>query len=664
MAKYTTKLTVSIILLLSFTMLAFGQALPIPGAGSGGGSGAGGGSGSGPIPPPRESKPAPAKPAEEKVTMSLAGVKIGSILTLIADREQKPIICEDAPIKDQTFSIIPPAFEVLASKYDEILDIILASTLRAKGYTIIRGDQVWKIVKVGEAKDHPTKINPGNDIDKLPNNDDVYTQMIKLDYADAQTVATQLGALKGRPDASYIALPDANTLIITDYASNIKRYGEIIKMIDLKTDPFLTEIRKLNYASSSFVKNNLDQYVQALQQSIKPRPGVTPPTPARVLFDERTNSVIIIAQEKDMKQLIRMVDMFDSKPTKDTEYNIIKVVNTNAEDVAKIVESIFQKQLQALQTSLKPSERTVSISPEKSTNSLIITAPASIYNDMLDLIKKLDAKKMQVLLEVVIAELTDEKMVQLGVELGSMKNPTDKIGGFGSTGMGMSTFDPATGLRTPSIPSVEEVGGSLTLGLWKKERLSIPFLLQASQKDSGVDLKAAPVLLTNDNAEASINMSDMAPYFTSTWNGAQTQTNFGGYVQAEIKLKITPYISEEDYIRLVIEQTSEQFLGTPSQSTPKTARTAKTTVTVPNKDTVVIGGLTRETKTKKISKVPLFGDIPLLGYLFRHTTDSIQKTHLCIFIKPNIMKESAELVKKSIEIREELERKKEPNGKK
>jgi len=599
------------------------------------------------------------KPIPLEATINLANIQVGSLLSVIAEREKRPIICEDAPIKIATFNIIPPEFKVPIDKYNSIMDSILDTTLRMKGYTLLRTDPIWKVVKISEAPQHPALISPLSDIEKLPGDDRVVTQVLQLKYADAQTLSAQLGLLKGR-DASYVPIVETNTLIITDYASNIRRCYDIIKTLDQEGATYQTEIRKLEHASATFVKTNLDQYLQAKQQSVRQRPGV-PQLQSRVLFDDRTNSIIVIALEKEMQPIIKMIDMFDSDISKkETNYYVYKVTNTLAEDVAKIINAIYTKQLAPLQASLKPSDRTISIEPDKNTNSLIINASPAIYEDMLKLIKSIDVKKMQVLLEVVIAELTDEKMVQLGIELANIKDPSDKLRGFGGTTTGISK--PEGDGKTPVVPSVKDAGASLTMGLWKDTKYDIPFLLQASQKDSGVDLKAAPVLLANDNSEATINMKDMAPFFTTTYpggTGQPAQTTFGGYVEAKIELKITPFINKDDnYVRLTIEQTSEQFLGNPGQDVPKSSRMAKTTVTVADKDTVVIGGLTRETKTKIVSKVPFFGDIPLLGYLFKHTSDSIRKTHLCIFIKPNIMKEFSDLVKKTAEAQEKLDKEK------
>lgn len=151
----------------------------------------------------------------------------------------------------------------------------------------------------------------------------------------------------------------------------------------------------------------------------------------------------------------------------------------------------------------------------------------------------------------------------------------------------------------------------------------------------------------------------MIPYDTKTLSpdGNITSITFGGYLDASIKLKITPHISENDYLRLEIEQTVEQFFSSAySETRPgKTTRNAKTTVTIPDKDTVIIGGLTRDTVGKTMKKIPLLGDIPLLGVLFRWTKDETKKTHLCIFITPGIIKQFTDLIEKTEEQKKPLE---------
>lgn len=615
--------------------------------------------GSGGTPPDAAKTTTPPK----MIPVTIGGVQITSFLRYVAERSNKIVLGDIDQIKGQTFNTMPEKFEVPEDKYDSVVNSILDTTLRMKGYTLLRTEPVWKMVKIADAAEHPAVVNAPSNIENLPADDRIVTQVIQLKYIEGATISNYLGPLRSKGmSTSYLIIPENNTVIITDYASNIRRYWEIIKMVDQEGTVFQTETRQLKNTSATMVKTNLDTQYIPLRFSTKPR-GTMPSAQPRVFADERTNSLIIISQEKDMPEMLKIIDVFDAEaPKKENDYYIYKLTNTNAEDVQRILDAVFkQPLLTALGTSIKASEKTVSIQADKSSNSLIISAPKAMYEEMLELIKKIDVRKMQVLLEVIIAELTDEKMVQLGIELASVTEPSSNLGGFGGTSTGISTFD-TTGGKVPIIPNATEKGvGSLTIGAWKDTRYNIPFLMQAAQKDSGINLKAAPVLLANDNTEASIVMSDQAPYFTTTYPGGvgqPAQTAFGGYVSAEINLKITPIISENNYVRLAIEQKSEQFLGDPDQKTPKTTRTAKTTVTVPDKDTVVIGGLTREVTSKTVSKVPLLGDIPLLGYLFRRDTDSVRKYHLCIFIKPNIMKEFSELLKETKATEKILEEKK------
>jgi len=658
----SNKLTVFIcIMALSATLCLAGFAQDTPpkteGAPASGGSGASGGT------PPVAEKTTPATPKE--IPMNLAGPQIGSFLEYIAGRENKLIMYDDNAnaLKTQKINIIPESFKVPIDKYDSILNSIIDAQLRMRGYTLLRIDPVWKIVRIEQAREHPGVVGSPTDIAKLPTDDRVVTQVIQFKYVEAQSFSTYMAALRGKGmENSYIIIPENNTVVVTDYASNIRRYWEIAKTVDQEGTIFQTETRQLKNTSATMVKTNLDTQYIPLRFSIKPR-GTMPSAQPRVFADDRTNSLIIVAQEKDMPEMLKIIDVFDAEaPKKENDYYIYKLTNTNAADVQKILDAVFRQSLSALGASVKASEKTISIQADISSNSLIISAPKAMYDEMLELLKKIDVRKMQVLLEVVIAELTDEKMTQLGIELASVKQPGSSVSGFGGTVTGISTLDPTTGGKMPIIPDATEKGiGSMTIGLWKDTQYNIPFLMQAAQKDTGINLKAAPVLLTNDNAEASIDMSDKAPYFSTTYPGGVGQpavTSFSGYVDAKISLKITPVISEDNYIRLSIEQTSEQFLGEPDQKTPKTSRTAKTTVTVPDRNTVVIGGLTREVTSKTVSKVPLLGDIPLLGYLFRRETDSVRKYHLCLFIKPNIMKDFSDLIKETKATEKALEDKK------
>ena len=590
---------------------------------------------------------------EEGASINLAGVKMGTLLEYIARRESKPLIIDPAFPREEPVNIIsPPGVSIPPDKLHQIIE----STLRMKGYTIVTTESALKVVKSAEARQHPILVSSPEELEKLSKSDIIVTQIIPLKQADAMAISQMLNTLKSN-EGNILVSAETNSLIITEFASNIRKFYEVIKQIDQAPAQYQTEVKKLKNTSVTVLRQGLNEYIQAMVSVTKPKSGVQ----ARpfVSVDERTNSLIIFAQEEQLKQISGLIDALDAElPEKATRTYIYKLSNTSAEDVAKIVESIFMKPALA---GGKPPEG-LSIVPDKSANSLVITASSEIYARMEELLKQIDVKKKQVLIEAAIVELSMEKMLELGIELSSASDAGSKLKGFGDTDFNLSTKS-ATG-KTPSDTT------GLTVGVWKESAGKIPFLLKANQKDSGINLMAMPRLLANDNNEAMINIADSIPYDTKTMgpDGTVTGITFGGYQEAGIKLKIIPHIAEDGYLRLEIEQTTEQFFSSPySETRPaKSIRTAKTIVTVPDKGTVIIGGLTRDDKTETVTKVPLLGDIPLLGAIFRSTKDEMKKTNLCIFITPHIMKEFSELIEKTGEDKEALDRipKKAPSSEK
>lgn len=587
------------------------------------------------------------KPADDGASVNLSGVKMGTLLDYIARREGKPLIIDPAFPKEEPVNIISPAGVTIPT--DKLLSVI-ESTLRMKGFTVVVTDSALKVLKSVEARQHLTIINRPEDLEKISRSDIMVTQIIPLNYADANTVAQLLNTLKSNEGLIMVSV-ETNTLIITEYASNIKRFYEVIQQIDRPAPQFKTEIKKLKNTQALVLRQTLNEYIQAISAVTKPRAGVVPRP--FVMIDERTNSVLIYGSEEHTKQISGLVETLDAEAGEKTTA-IYKLANTNAEDIAKIIESIFTKPV----AGGKPPEG-VTILADKNTNSLVITAPKELYSRMEELIKQLDIRKTQVLIEAAIVELSMEKMLELGVELASATDAGGEFKGFGE-----SDFNLSSKSVTGKVPT-DTTG--LTVGIWKESAGKIPFLLKANQKDSGINVMAMPRLLANDNNEATINIADSIPYDTRTIgpDGTVTGITFGGYQEAGIKLKIIPHIAKDDYLRLEIEQTAEQFFSSAySETRPgKTSRTAKTIVTVPNKGTVIIGGLTRDDKTTTTTGIPLLADIPLLGLLFRSTKDEIKKTNLCIFITPHIMKELNELIEKTGEEKEPLERLKKPRDK-
>jgi general secretion pathway protein D len=243
---------------------------------------------------------------------------------------------------------------------------------------------------------------------------------------------------------------------------------------------------------------------------------------------------------------------------------------------------------------------------------------------------------------VAIVEIKKDRIIDLGIEITST-NPAvanDKVA-FGATTSKISTFkDMAAGLtKTPGAP---EYG--LVAGIWKNNSETIPILLQASEKNGDVDILAMPTLTTSNHTEAEISIEDQIPYDVVTLNtdGNPTSTTFGGYHKAGVVLKLTPHINDKGEIHLEINQEASEFLDS-SENPPTSIRSAKTTITVPDGKTAVIGGLTKSRRITRTNGVPILCRIPVVGKVFGHENTENVKSNLCLFITPHILGEKTQV---------------------
>lgn len=584
---------------------------------------------------------------EEGVSMNLVNTKLGLLLDYLAKLEEKPLLYDDRFPKDSQINIISPRGVNIPT--DKLINVI-ETILRMKGYTIITTGPVIKLIALGEAKDQITVINKPEDIDKLDWMDRIVTQIIPLKSANANNMVALLNQIKS-PQGNIIFHPDSNSIIITEFAANIKKLNEVIKQLDIEAPPYEVITKTLKYATIASVIASVNGYIGGVLN-----PPGQPQTSNRIFRkpfitgDDRSNSIIIFAVADDMKRLIQVIDTLDAEFSRqESKIYTYKLANSNAADVAPILELIFRPQINALPASAKKPQLT--ITADKNTNALMIMAIPEMYVEIEKVIRDLDIMKSQVLIEAAIVELDMEKMVQLGIELADVTTPKEKPTVFGGTNFGLS--NQTTDGKIP-VPNQ-----GLTIGIWKQTVGNIPALLQASQTDTGIDVKAAPRLLTNDNEKASINIEEQVPYDSSTIgpNGEVTAVTFGGYQKAGVLLEITPHISEHNYLRLELKQTVGEFVASAYSTTRPSINTreAKTVVTVPDKETVIIGGLTKDKKITTITKIPLLGDIPILGFLFQSKKDQTTKNNLCIFITPRIIKQFSELTEETNKYKKTVE---------
>jgi general secretion pathway protein D len=381
-----------------------------------------------------------------------------------------------------------------------------------------------------------------------------------------------------------------------------------------------------------------------------------------------TNSIIVTDSVYNIKKIEVLIHAMDiAAPEGKGKINVYNLKNANAEDIAKLLSALVARLpipspaggAQQVNTSTIL-EGPVNVSADKSTNSLIIVGSPADFELVKDVIQKLDVRRRQVYVETAIIEMSLSKQRELGFEFQAANlnqlegsNATMAIGGTNFGNIGNAMVNGPAALATTSGLAVAAVKGTFTFkGI---EYLNIGALLHAVQTDADVNVLSTPNILTTDNQKAEIMVGQNVPFKTAQSQNAATggAALLNTYERKDvgIKLSLTPQITSDDNVRLEVNQEISDVIETTSanEAGPTTSkRSASTTVVVKDRETMVIGGLIRDNVTASTIKVPLLGDIPVLGWLFKYKTAKVEKTNLMIFITPHIIKtaeESAELTR-------------------
>ncbi len=405
-----------------------------------------------------------------------------------------------------------------------------------------------------------------------------------------------------------------------------------------KEEDFIIQVIPLKYYPSDTISQIITPYISKGGQ---------------ITIDVRTNTLIVADIGENVKKIIGIIEKIDKpSPPGQEEIRIFKLQNADAEEIAKVLGQILQRKISAV----RPVARTAPIQPQvvsvKTTNSLIVYADPNDFETIEKIIKELDILTNQVLIEALIAEVTIDKTKQLGIEWAT----SWKFNNENYTGITGTNFGDIASYIASGIPPT-----GLSLAFYKGDftfPLSVGALINMYAKDSQFNILSTPQIVTADNQEAKINISENIPYLRETRFYTYSSGQGGDVVKSYdykdvgIILKITPQISQDKYVRLKISQEVTKLVEGGIPEAPTTAkRQAETTLIIPNGKTVVLGGLLRNDSEKSIQKVPFFGDIPLLGKLFRKETTKSVKTNLMIFITPHIIStfEQAEKIKQEKE---------------
>ena len=518
---------------------------------------------------------------------------------------------------------------------------VFESVLEVHGYTTVTSGEVIKIIPSPDArsKSIETKLRE----EATAPGDRVVTQLIPLKYADPVEVKRLFTPMVSKSSV-ILAYAPTNTLIVTDVYSNIKRLIRILKEIDITGIGQELSVIPLEFADATKMVNLLST---VFKPTAKIRKGATQKE-ITMVADERTNTIVLLTSEIDTLRIKRLVAMIDKEtPRGKGKIHVYYCENATAEELAKVLQNVPSQP--AGQTKGKQPAPLVAgdvrISADKATNSLIILADKEDYMVLEEVIKKLDIPRAMVYIESLIMEVDADKSLDIGVDWAA----------FGKVNL----FDKETvvggGFRQGFVAPEELLQGGLTVGLLSEPVTiagvtvsNITAIVNAVKTDNDFRILSTPQILTTDNEEARITVGENRPYQTRS----TTDVSGGTFESFEYRdvgkiLKITPHVTEGRLVRMTISlevtDIDQQATATTSSTLPVTLkRTVDTTVIVKDSQTVVIGGLIDDATRKNESKVPVLGDMPILGWLFKNQRYENERTNLYVFLTPRVIKSPAE----------------------
>lgn len=518
------------------------------------------------------------------------------------------------------------------------------SILQVYGFVAVPSGDVIKILPDANARQQPgaeMEVSGGQRPDDL-----VTRVIVARNVASAQLVPILRPLI---PQYGHLAAhPPSNLLIISDRAANVERMVRIISRIDQAADQDY-EVLRLEHASAS----EIVKIVAALNQGASAAEGGPR---ISVVADERTNSVLITGDAAQRLRYRALITHLDTPLEDGGDTQVRYLRYGNAADLATKLQSQYAQGGGKSGEGAPPAQRgEISIWADEATNALILTAPPKIMRSMMSVIDRLDIRRLQVLVEAIIVEVSSDKASELGV--------TWAIGDADfDTALGATRFDGTTGVAgiagavlggesdagSAAVGNLLNNGLTTAVGRLSDSGLSFVALIEALESDGNTNIMGTPVLVTLDNEEAEIKVGQQVPFITGQFTntgatGGGTSVNPFQTIQREqvgLSLKLTPQINEGDAVRLKISQ-EISAIAPSSQAVDliTTNRAILTSVIVEDGGILVLGGLIQDQLNEKQQRVPLLGRIPLLGALFRADKTTLTKTNLMVFIRPTILRD-------------------------
>ncbi len=581
----------------------------------------------------------------DEITLNLKDADIRALISTVSKFTGKNFIID--PRVKAKITVI--SSETLTP--EEVYEVFL-SILQVHGYAAVPTGSVIKIVPEVNAKQGPLPMTttPAGE-----GGDELITKVIGLDHVPAAQLVPILRPLV--PQQGHLAAYNpTNTLIITDHAGNIQRLMRIIAGVD-KAESDELEVIPLKHASAPELVR--------IVNSLYPQSAKDQANQINLAADERTNS-ILMSGERAIRLKIRTTIMQLDTPLDDGGGNthVIYLNYAKAENMVEILTGLQQQQTGVKRTTTATKagatatrttgasfiSDTAIIQADAETNALIITADPNTLLTLKSVIRQLDIRRAQVHIEAIIAEISDNKDKEVGV--GAVVDGTNSsestfpVGISNLVGLGDIIAAAAGGSQEAALSVLNNLGSGLTLGIGAESSSGVRYgmILKALQTDSAANILSTPSIVTLDNEEAEIIVAQNLPFQTGSFTGTGSLNPQNPFTTIErqdvgLTLKVTPQINEGDTIKLDIAQEVSNVLRQSEQGPVTQKRSITTSVLVDDGGILILGGLIEEIVDDTQSKVPLLGDIPVLGWLFTSRSSTKRKQNLMVFLKPSILRD-------------------------
>jgi general secretion pathway protein D len=625
----------------------------------------------------------------DRVSFSLEDADLPDLVRVIGELTGKRFIF-GGKVHNIKASVFSPQKVTVAEAYQAFLSI-----LEANGLTVVPHGRFYKIVDSPDAKmGAPVYVaGQGGTTEER-----YITRIHRLRNVSADEVANVLGHFKSK-DGDITVYGPGNLLIITDTGTNIQRMMRILEDVDVGGVGDQIWIQHLNYALASDAAARLEDVFDIKAQGgggggkggeKGAAPAVASGSDAhvtKIVADDRSNSLVIVATERAYQRMLEFIKRLDVPATVgEGEIHVVLLQHADAVEMAKTLSEIVTgaaaagtgggtTKASAGSAPLEIFESKVKVSADKATNSIVVTSSLRDFANLRTVIDQLDKARRQVFIEAVVMDLTIDRQNQLGVAFHGAAganspvgegqsilygglNPFRTIGLPSPTDTTLSAF--ALGVRGPGVPGTENLLGT---------GISLPaygILINALASTNDSDTLATPHILATDNVPATISVGQNIPLQTNapsfgglpgaTGAAAGALGGLGGFglgttprQDIGTKVKITPHLNDSDEVRLEVSEeisdvAGQQPLGSLG-AIPFAKRTAETTLVVKDQQTAIIGGLVRNHVARTETKIPLLGDIPVLGMLFRSSSSDMMKSNLILILTPYIIREQDDLRK-------------------